>query len=72
MNRRRPSVPTGRSPLLQMRDAAALLGICERKLWSLANAGEVPSIRIGRRCVRFDPLDLEEFIRRHKTTGGSQ
>jgi excisionase family DNA binding protein len=35
--------------LLSEREAAALLGVSPRSLWSLADAGELPCVRIGRR-----------------------
>ncbi len=44
--------------------AAAMLGISERKLWELRNSGEVHSVRIGR-SVRFRPEDLQAFLDRN-------
>lgn len=52
--------------LLTAKCAAKALSISERKLWSLTNCGDVPSVRIGR-SVRYDPLDLREWISRNKT-----
>lgn len=51
--------------LIKCKEAAAYLGICERKLWELEKAGRIPSVRIDR-SVRFDIADLDEFIRRAK------
>ena len=51
--------------LVKCREAAAYLGISERKLWELKKAGRIPSVRIDR-CVRFDIADLDTFIRRAK------
>ena len=36
-------------------EAARMLGISERTLWSLANRGEVPTVKIG--GVRLYPVD---------------
>lgn len=53
------------SPLaVSIEQAAAMLGISERKLWELKNSGEVPSVRIGR-SVRLRPEDLQAFLDRH-------
>jgi excisionase family DNA binding protein len=49
-----------------VRDAAKRLGISERTLWALTDAGEIPVVRIGRR-VLYDLADLHEFIERAKT-----
>ena len=32
-------------------DAAALLGISERLLWTMTNAGKIPHVRIGTRVL---------------------
>ena len=47
--------------LLSTRQAARLLGICERTLFSLTKKGEIPTVRIGRR-VLYDPRDLRAWI----------
>ena len=51
--------------LIKCREAAAYLGICERKLWELEKNGRIQSVRIDR-AVRFDIDDLDTFIRRAK------
>jgi|HubBroStandDraft_6_1064221.scaffolds.fasta_scaffold470471_1 hypothetical protein len=45
--------------LLRPRQAAKLLNISERSLWSLSNAGQVPCVRLGR-SVRYDPEALDK------------
>ena len=73
------SNPTDRSghpvpPLaVPVKQAAALLGISPRKLWTLSNTGEIPAVRFGR-CVRFRPEDLEAFLATHiaKRQGGGK
>lgn len=51
--------------LVKCRQAAAYLGICERKLWELEKDGRIRSVRIDR-AVRFDLADLDAFIHRAK------
>ena len=51
--------------LIKCREAAAYLGICERKLWQLEKDGRIPSVRIDR-AVRFDITDLDAFIQSAK------
>jgi excisionase family DNA binding protein len=53
---------------VQLVQAAALLGISERKLWELKATGKIPCVRIGR-SVRFRIQDLEEFIERNLDAG---
>jgi predicted DNA-binding transcriptional regulator AlpA len=58
----------GRRGLIGAREAARMLGISERLLWSLRVSGQLPCVRIpGRRCVRYDPADLEAWIDAHKS-----
>lgn len=54
-----------RSELLTSEQAAKVLAISQRKLWSLKANGEIPVVRIGR-LVRFDAADLQDFIGRAK------
>lgn len=52
------------SPLLvDSREAARLLAISPRSLWSLTACGAIPSRRIGR-SVRYSPADLSDWIDR--------
>ena len=46
---------------LSAAEAAKLLGISERMLWTMTKAGEVPHIRLGRRTLYPRPL-LEEWV----------
>lgn len=41
---------------VRAKEAAKLLGISERLLWSKTNAGEIPHLRVGRAILY--PLDL--------------
>lgn len=54
--------------LLTPREAAAALGICERSLWSLARAGKVPVVRLGR-STRYHVADLSRLIEASKEGG---
>jgi excisionase family DNA binding protein len=51
--------------LLTAREAARLLSISPRTLWTLTNRGELPAVRIGR-AIRYDPVDLRHWIERQK------
>lgn len=53
--------------LLDERAAAKFLSISPRALWGLADAGEIPFIRIGPRLKRYDPRDLQKFVERNRT-----
>jgi predicted DNA-binding transcriptional regulator AlpA len=55
--------------LLDERAAAKVLGISPRVLWGLADAGEIPFIRIGPRLKRYAPSDLREFVERNRRVG---
>lgn len=50
--------------LLSSREAAKTLNICERTLYSLTKAGELPVVRIGR-AVRYSLDDLKDWIRKN-------
>ena len=67
----KPSVtitaPTFR--LVKTREAARILGISERKLWSLRNTGEIPAVKFGCRAVRYNVLDLQAWAERHTERG---
>jgi excisionase family DNA binding protein len=47
--------------LVDRREAAAMLAISERTLWSLTASGELPAIRI-RKAVRYSIGDLQKYI----------
>ena len=58
----------GSPRLLDERAAAKFLGVSPRTLWRLADAGEIPFIRVGPRLKRYDPRDLQAFIDRNRRT----
>jgi excisionase family DNA binding protein len=53
--------PEPAAPLIDCKGAAKFLAVSERTLFSLAKAGRVRCIRIGRR-VLFRQCDLLDFI----------
>ena len=60
----KPGRQTANNPpakLLTPKETAAMLAISERKLWSMTNTQEIPSIRIGR-LVRYSIDDLQRWI----------
>lgn len=52
--------------LLTRPEAAKVLRISQRTLWTLTQTGVVPSIRLGN-SVRYLPDDLREAIARNRT-----
>ena len=54
--------------LVESLEAAAILSISPRTLWTLTNEGDLPCVRIGR-SVRYDLRDLDAWIERHKSAG---
>ena len=58
--------PTPLTALLDARAAAEFLGISPRRLWGLADAGEIPFIRIGPRLKRYTVQDLQDFVERNR------
>ncbi len=55
--------------LIGMADAARMIGVSARTLWSMANAGELPIVRIRRR-VLFNVAALREWVDA-RTKGGA-
>ena len=69
MNQTAKSIEKNPPTLLDVRAAAKVLGISPRVLWGLADAGQIPFIRIGPRLKRYDPQDLQEFVERNRRRG---
>lgn len=57
--------------LLSSHEAADMLGVSEITLrgWRSCGTGP-PFIRLARRCVRYDPADLEQYIQAHRIVEG--
>jgi excisionase family DNA binding protein len=54
--------------LLTAREAAKVLAVSERTLFSLTKSGAIPVVRIGDRGIRYDPADLRAWIDSAKKT----
>ena len=52
--------------LLTESQAARSLRISPRTLWGLRQSGQIPCVREGR-MVRYDPVDLRDWIDRKKS-----
>jgi excisionase family DNA binding protein len=48
--------------LVSPREAARMLSVCERTIYTLTKAGEIPAVRRGR-LVRYSMDDLREWVR---------
>ncbi len=58
------------SKLLRASEVARRLGFSKQHVYTLAASGELPSIKF-RRGVRFDPADVERFIKAHRRGAAS-
>lgn len=67
-NYRKEQTGMDENSLLDVRGAAALLGISPGTLYHWLSEGRVNCVRLGPRCVRFRKRDLEEWISQ-KTVG---
>lgn len=57
--------------LIGVAEVGKRLGLPPRTVTRLARAGELPSVRLGERTLRFDPNDVEAFIASRKTEAAS-
>jgi len=55
--------------LVPISAVARQLGLSKPHVYNLAKSGELPSIKFGK-AVRFDPKDVERFIREHRRGKG--
>jgi len=53
---------------MDAREAASLLGLSVWTVYHWAQAGQLPSVKLGRRRL-FRPLDLEDFIEMRRDPG---
>ena len=53
-------------PLLTAREAADVLKISERTLWTLTKVKDIPAVKVGH-SVRYDQADLAKWIAGRKT-----
>ncbi len=47
-------------------ELAIKLGISRSRVYVLAQTGEIRSIKLGRRTLKFDPTDVEAYMEAHK------
>ena len=59
------NLPDDAPKLMTYQDAAKVLQVSDRTVWSLVDRGELPAVRFGR-SVRIDRRDLEAFIDKSK------
>ena len=52
--------------LVTAREAAKMLAVSERTLWTLADSGALPRVPIGPRGYRYDVADLRAWIATRK------
>ena len=65
------AVPMADRILLNQEEAAAVLGLTERMLRDLTNAGEIPVVRLAAKLVRYSPAALEAWaIEQSETSRG--
>jgi len=48
--------------LIDYKTAASRLGVPIATVYSMLSLGKIPHIRLGPRLVRFDPVDLDNFV----------
>ena len=54
--------PKSEKLLLTVNEAAQVLALSPRKLWTMTKAGEIPSLKLGR-SVRYPVESLREWVR---------
>jgi predicted DNA-binding transcriptional regulator AlpA len=55
--------------LLSAAEVGLRWNLSRSRIYALASVGELPSIKLNG-AVRFDPRDLEEYIREHRRRKG--
>jgi excisionase family DNA binding protein len=54
--------------LMNVNEVAALLGLAPGTVYHLVSEKRLPCVRLSRRCLRFQPSAIEEYIRRRAQT----
>jgi excisionase family DNA binding protein len=57
--------------LLNSREAAAVLSISQRKLWSMTKSGQIPCVKIGH-STRYPTEELKGWIAAQMQGGGDR
>jgi excisionase family DNA binding protein len=55
-------------PLLTADQVAQLLAVPRTRVWSMSRRGEIPTVRLGPREVRYRPEDIDRWIARRTTS----
>jgi excisionase family DNA binding protein len=55
-------------PLLTADEVARLLRVPKTRVWSMSRRGEIPTVRIGPREVRYRAEDIDVWIARRTTS----
>ena len=55
-------------PLLTAVQGAQLLAVPKTRVWSMSRRGEIPTVRLGPREVRYRPEDINAWIARRTTS----
>lgn len=54
--------------LITFREAARILSVSEKTLWTLTKRGAIPAVRVGVRNVRYSVAALERWIEEQEPT----
>lgn len=54
--------------LLTAVQVAEMLAVPKARVWSMSRRGEIPTVRIGAREVRYRPEDIDKWIARRTTS----
>lgn len=55
--------------LWSVADVAAYLKVRPQTVYLFVRAGKLPALRISRRCIRFEPQEIVNFLRAHRQLG---
>ena len=58
--------------LVTAKEAAKMLAVSERTLWTLGDSGTLPRVPIGPRCYRYDVADLLAWIAARKAEAAAE
>lgn len=47
-------------------DVARRLGVPVGSLYGIVKRGEIPYLRFGPRTIRFDPVEIERWVKTHQ------
>jgi len=53
-----------KKPLLTAEEIAAMLRLKVQTVYTMARRGELPKVKLSRKCLRFRADDVERFIKR--------